>query len=145
MQAEVYFPTMGLESVIGLGVDIIEVERIARDLSEPMFVQEFCSEDEIAYCDRLKGPLRAMCYAARFSAKEAVIKALDEPGLNWREIIIRRRESGQPYVELTGGARNRAEELGVSSLYLSFAHIKSITIAFCVAEGNPPSLDMGRA
>lgn len=123
---------------MGVGVDIVELERISKDLTEiPGFAEQFCSEDEISYCNTLRDPLRSMCFAARFSAKEAVIKALGGGGekeLDWREIIIKKRASGQPQVDLIGGARLRAQELGVTSLQISFAHIKAAAIAFCVAS-----------
>ncbi len=125
--------------IIGTGVDILEVNRMVRDLADlPDFASEFCSDEEITYCDSTHGFKRAERYTTHFCAKEAVIKALGGGGeteFNWREIIVKRKESGQPYIELIGQAKLRAEELRVAGLPISIAHDRNTVIAYCIAIG----------
>lgn len=140
MQAGVYFTTMGLERVVGIGVDIIEVERIARDLQDcpGTFEETFCSPQEIALGESLDSTLRPSFYANHFSAKEAIIKALGGGGdkgneieLDWREIDL----GSDGCVNLSGRARQRAKEIGAKHLALSFRTEKDIPLAVCIAYG----------
>ena len=90
-----------MTKVCGIGIDITEVARIRRLYKRtPSFLKRFFTPEEIAYC--LKG--RNICerIAARFSAKEAVIKALDRKDLPLKAISISKTETGRPEVALKG-------------------------------------------
>ena len=109
-------------SVLGVGVDIIETERIERSLERfgERFLHRVFTDGEIGYCQSMKYPARH--FAARFAAKEAVSKAFGTgigKAMGWREIDIRKKESGEPFVILNGGAEWLAGERGVNSVFVS--------------------------
>ncbi len=83
---------------ISLGVDIVEVRRVARLVNSARFVERVFTEREVAYCRDKKNA--AQHFAVRFAAKEAVYKALGEPGVGHKEISVKNDPSGKPRVEL---------------------------------------------
>jgi len=122
--------------IIGIGVDIIEVARIAAALAHPRtgerFRRRIFTPGENAYCQpRRHG---AQSYAARFAAKEAAMKALGD-AYGWQEIEVIRHDSGAPSIQLHGRAAARAAELGVRRVHLSVSHIAEQAIAYVIAEG----------
>lgn len=119
--------------IVGVGVDVVEVARIERVLARyPRFVSRIFSDDEIAYCD--DQGRRAECYAARWAAREACVKALGGvPQGRWRDIRVVRGQNGEPAIELGGAARARATAIGVDRVLVSFAHERTIAVAYCVA------------
>ena len=122
--------------IIGIGVDVVEVDRIRRLLdSQPGFRDRVFSSAEIVDCQEQADP--GPCYAARWAAREAAAKALGGvPQLDWREIAITRGPGGEPQMDLEGKARARADELGADRMLLSISHEKSVAAAFCVAVGS---------
>lgn len=121
--------------IVGIGVDVVEVERVRRILERhPRFRERVFTEAEISYCDAKGAPAGA--YAARWAAREACIKALGGiRGVRWHDIHVQRARSGAPSVSLEGPARARADEVGVSDVLLSLTHERSVATAFCVAVG----------
>jgi holo-[acyl-carrier protein] synthase len=124
--------------IVGIGTDVVEVERIRHSLEHPLtgarFRERVFTPVEVEYCTRR--PHSAESFAARFAAKEAVMKALGRgfgEGIGWREIEVV-RDAGQPVIVLHGRARDQADELGANRWYLSLAHTKLQAIAFVVAE-----------
>ena len=100
--------------ILGIGSDIIDIRRIARTLDRfgSRFTDRVFTELERAKCDRRA--LRAASYAKRFAAKEACSKALGtgfRRGVYWRDLGVVNLPSGQPTMELTGGARARLDQL----------------------------------
>ncbi len=100
--------------ILGIGSDIIDIRRIARTLDRfgDRFTERVFTERERAKCDRRA--LRAASYAKRFAAKEACSKALGtgfRSGVYWRDLGVVNLPSGQPTMELTGGARERLDTL----------------------------------
>jgi len=86
---------------LGLGIDIVEIRRIARLAKlNTRFLNRVFSKEEIAYCSGKKGKWQH--FAVRFAAKEAVWKALGSSGLALRDISIRRDRLGRPHVVLRG-------------------------------------------
>ncbi|MBI5243175.1 MAG: holo-ACP synthase [Elusimicrobia bacterium] len=85
-----------------IGLDIVEIERIARLGRSRRFIERVFSREEIRYCDGKR--LRWQHYAARFAAKEAVWKALGRRGLALKDISIARAPSGRPAVRINGRA-----------------------------------------
>ena len=123
--------------IVALGVDIIEIARIEDAFARlgHRFRDRIFTESEIAYCES-RGSRHAS-YAARFAAKEAVMKALGTgwgDGVRWRDIEVRRAESGGPSVFLTGQAFERFRELGAAKVHLSLSHSREIAIAQVVFE-----------
>jgi holo-[acyl-carrier protein] synthase len=121
--------------IVGIGVDVVEVGRVERLLERrPAFRRRVFTDAEVAYCERNARP--AGCYAARWAAREAARKALGGVrGLRWREISVERARSGAPRLALQGSARERADQVGVDDVLVSFSHERSVATAFCVAVG----------
>jgi holo-[acyl-carrier protein] synthase len=120
--------------VIGIGVDIIEIDRIRAALENPKtgerFRQRVYTAEEIDYCSRRRRSFES--FAARFAAKEAAIKALGQFAA-WHEIEVVRKD-GPPSLHLHGRARTRATELGVQRVFLSLSHSQNLAIAYVVVE-----------
>lgn len=125
--------------IIGIGIDVIEVERIDDALEEfgERFLDRVFTAGEQAYCGQQRRP--AIHYAARWAAKEAVSKAFGTgigAELGWIEIEILRRDSGEPELVLHGGAREHASELGVKEIKISLTHAKHYAAANAVVLGD---------
>jgi holo-[acyl-carrier protein] synthase len=121
-------------SVIGVGIDIIEIERVRTALERggERFLTRVFSKTEAEYCRSRRHPARH--FAARFAAKESVIKALRVPpgmGWLWRAIEVA-GAGGPPTIRLSGRARERADQLGVSALHLSISHSDAHAVAVVV-------------
>ena len=116
-----------------VGVDLIEIERVARALDRYAGFRERCfTEAERAYCDSRPNP--AQHYAARFAGKEAVGKALGSGvRFTWREIEIRGRP--KPGVHLSGRTKAWAERVGAGRIELSMTHSRGLAAAICVVDG----------
>jgi holo-[acyl-carrier protein] synthase len=116
---------------LSVGVDIIEIDRVAATLARfgDRFLQRIYTASEIAYC---RG--RAPQLAARFAAKEAVMKALGTGtrGVGWQEVEVTRKRSGEPGIALHGRAATRAEKLGIDHLALSLSHSRHYAVASVV-------------
>lgn len=125
-------------SVVGLGLDLVEVSRIRVLLEKngDRFKQRVFTSGEIEYCDSCANS--AMHYAARFAAKEAVAKALGTgfaAGVSWQDVEVRRNELGVPSVLLHGTAVQVADTLGVQRWVLSLTHTETAAAASVVAIG----------
>ena len=100
--------------LVGTGIDIIEIDRIAQSIARfgMRFLTRVFTPEEIAYCQRKKNS--AESFAARFAAKEAAAKALGtgfRSGVFWRDLGVVNLPSGQPGMQLTGGALARLEAI----------------------------------
>lgn len=128
----------GIDGAVGLGMDIVEIERMKRILERtPRFRARVFSEDERAYCDGTSMP--EVHYATRFAAREAVVKALGtgfSQGIGVRDIEVRRNTKGRPYVVLSGRAREIAREQGVRELplSLSYTHTDAVACAMAITD-----------
>ncbi|MDZ4063543.1 MAG: holo-ACP synthase [Coriobacteriia bacterium] len=121
-------------SIRGLGVDIVEIDRMRDALRRhPQMRERLFSEDERAYCDKRNKP--EIHYAMRFAAKEAVLKALGTgfAGMRFRDVEVSRDDSGRPVPVLVGRAAEVAEERGVIEMHLSLSFTHSTAVASAVA------------
>ena len=129
--------------VIATGVDLAEIERVARALAArhgERFRARIYTAEEQRYCDS-RGRGRAESYAARFAAKEAVMKALGVGwggDAGWQDICVVRRRGGPPMIELSGAALATARRKGIARLSLALSHAGGLAVAFVVAEGEGP-------
>jgi holo-[acyl-carrier protein] synthase len=116
-----------------VGIDLIEIARIARALDRYPGFRERCFTDaERAYCDSKANPPQH--YAARFAGKEAVGKALGSGvWFTWREIEIAGRP--KPGVTLSGKTKAWAERVGAGRIELSMTHSRDLATAVCVVSG----------
>ena len=109
----------------GIGVDIIEIERVDRAIRNPRFVERIFSPAEVEYCGQ---SVRAERYAGRFAAKEAVAKAFGR-ALCWHDVEILPQKGGAPLVRLSGEA---AELLGGRRIMVSISHCHAYAVAQAV-------------
>ena len=118
---------------ISVGVDVIEIERVAATLARfgDRFLERVFTEGETAYC---RG--RAPQLAARFAAKEAVMKALGTGtrGVGWREIEVTRKRTGEPGIALHGRAAERAARLGIDRIAVSLSHSRHYAVASVIGR-----------
>lgn len=119
----------------GIGVDMLEISRMERVLARrPNFARRVFTEEERAYCDRSARP--AEHYAARFAAREAVLKALGTgfaEGIGLRDVSVARDDAGRPQVVLSGRAAEVAREQGVREIALSISHTHDVAVANAIA------------
>lgn len=118
----------------GLGVDIIEIERIKDAiLKHQRFKKRFFTENEINYCEDHQSPWPY--YAARFAAKEAVVKALGTGfrGFKWTDIEITKDELGKPEVLLHNKAQSLLEEFQIKKIMISISHSRDYAVAQAIA------------
>ena len=126
-------------SVVGVGVDAIEIERVRTALLRtPSLLTRLFTEAERASCVTRCGDLRYGGLAARFAAKEAVAKALGTgiSGFNFRDIEVLSSETGRPSVALHGGASAAAAAAGVTAVHVSLSHSTGVAVANAVAEAS---------
>ena len=123
--------------IVGCGVDMIEIARIAEALDRygERFSRRVFLPAEVAYCRRKRNAGES--FAARFAAKEAAAKALGtgiHSGVGWREIEVVRAPSGQPSVVFHGRAAARARLLGAENSAMSITHTETHALAYVVLE-----------
>ena len=121
--------------IVGIGCDIIEIERIARAIKSESFIRRVFTAEEAAYCQR-RGQQAAASFAARFAAKEAVLKALGT-GLregSLQEIAVDNDGLGKPLVQLSGHFAMLAKQLGVKNMQISLSHSREFAVAYVIME-----------
>ena len=129
----------------GIGVDMLEISRMERVIERrPNFLRRVFTEEERAYCERSARP--AEHYAARWAAREAVVKALGcgfGNGVGIRDVSVVRDERGAVRAQLTGGAAKVALEKGVVEVALSISYTREVAVANAVAvtEAVKPKVD----
>jgi len=130
--------------ITGLGVDIVEIDRMKAALERrPKLKERLFSAEEREYCDKRSRP--EVHYALRFAAKEAVLKALGTgfSGMRFCDVEVIREASGRPVPRLSGRAAERAEQLGIIEMHLSlsFTHTTAVASAVAITEGARPRKD----
>jgi holo-[acyl-carrier protein] synthase len=125
---------------VGLGVDIVEIDRIRAILKRtPHFIERVYTEQERAYCSSTAQP--EVHYATRFAAKEAVLKALGTGfacGIGPSDVEVVRRTSGRPTVALHRRAAVIAREQGIREvpLSLSYTHTDAVACAMAITDNS---------
>jgi len=124
--------------IAGLGIDIIEVERVAEKMEKDNGFRELVfSAREIAYCESKTH--KHEHYAARFAAKEAFFKALGTGWLNgtaFNEVEIINNAQGKPEIALLGVTNDTVRALGNFSITVALTHIQSTASAVVILETN---------
>jgi holo-[acyl-carrier protein] synthase len=123
--------------IVAIGIDIVEIPRIEEKLSQgnTRFLNRVFTVGEIEYCEKRGSKFAS--YAARFAAKEAVMKALGTgwgDGVGWKEIEVVNDEAGKPKINLTGRALEKFNELGARTTHVSLSHSKDSAIAQVIFE-----------
>lgn len=121
--------------IVGVGCDIIEVDRIRQALAKAPVKLRIYTPAEISYCES-KGVAADISFAGRFAAKEAVLKALGTGlrGGKLQEIEILSGALGRPQVFLHGHFADIAAEIGIKKIHLSVSHIDKTAMAYAVME-----------
>jgi holo-[acyl-carrier protein] synthase len=124
--------------ILGLGIDVVEIGRIARLLEGPpalagRFLSRCFTPGERAFCEAHRD--RAARYAARFAAKEAAVKALGAPrGVSWQDLEVTRAEGRAPTLAISAKAAAAGKRLGVARIHLSITHDGGMAAAVVVLE-----------
>jgi len=123
--------------IVGTGIDIAEVPRIAESIARfgDRFLQRVYTEGEIRYCESKAN--RHERYAARFAAKEAAMKALGtgwNHGVRWRDVEVARQAGSRPTIIFHGKAAEFAAKLGAVRVALSLTHTKEQALAQVILE-----------
>jgi len=123
--------------IVGIGVDIVQVSRI-RQLVEShgeRFLRRAFTDREVQYCSGCAHPEQRL--AARFAAKEAVLKALGvgwQKGASFRDVEVCTNQLGAPSIELHGRTLELSRRLGVDRIQISLSHDRTYAVAHAVAE-----------
>lgn len=120
--------------MIGIGVDLVEVDRMRTVLARtPTMAARCFTEGERAYAEAARDP--AERYAARFAAKEAVMKALGVGlgAFDWHDVEVVRSEDGAPSLVVTGRAAALAADRDVTRWLLTLTHTATMAEAIAVA------------
>ena len=120
-----------MSSIIGLGLDVAEIPRVAALIERygERFIRRLFTDGEIDYCTRRRAP--AIHFAARFAAKESGMKALGtghSQEVLWRDLEVVRR-AGPPQLQFHGGAARRFNALGARSSLLTITHTEALALA----------------
>lgn len=123
--------------ILGIGFDLIEVARIAKQVdSDSRFKEKIFSPAEIEYCESC-GVNKAQHYAARFAAKEAFFKAIGSGyrrGLAFSEITIINDELGKPIIRLSGKTADHARQNQFGGIHVSLSHLRELAGAVVIIE-----------
>jgi holo-[acyl-carrier protein] synthase len=123
---------------VGVGIDAVSIERMRRIADASVrglrFRARVFTERERNTCEGRRDP--AECFAARFAAKEAVMKALGADGISFafRDIEVVREGSGAPTVVLHGREADRARSLGAGRIHISLTHAEPLALASVMVE-----------
>lgn len=113
-----------------IGIDIIEIDRLERALKRhPRLLSRLFTSAELEYCMGRGRPAASL--AARFAAKEAVMKVLGVGlgGCSFRDIEIGREDGGRPRVVLHGRAKELSRRIGIKNISVSLSHCRSFATA----------------
>lgn len=125
--------------IVGIGVDIVEVPRI-KDACirwQDSFLRKIFTEGEIAYSKARKFSYQHL--AARFAAKEAVLKAIGDSSIHrieWREVEVLNDEFGKPVIRLSGEAERIKEKKGICEIIITMSHTSKLAVANAVLVGH---------
>lgn len=118
--------------IVGIGTDLIEIERIKKASEKEAFLKRVYTERECRLAGKNSSRL-----AGNFAVKEAVSKVLGTGFRSFwpKEIEVLRDEKGKPYVNLYGEAKKQAEQLGIKRMFVSITNTAVYASAFVVGEG----------
>jgi len=122
--------------IIGIGVDLVKIGRIEKAAKGSGFLERVFTEREREYCSRQKYP--AQHYAARFAAKESILKAIGtgwSGGVRWIDMEVLHGEGGGPIVNLSGRVKDMMDLKGVKQVMLSYSHDEGYAVAQVILVG----------
>ena len=123
--------------IVSIGIDIVEVYRIAETLARtPRFGERVFTDAERTYCEA-KGAAAPQSYAGRFAAKEAFLKALQtgwRGKITWRDIEILSNDQGVPELNISGEAAELFKNSGATQMHLCISHTSEHAVAQVIFE-----------
>jgi holo-[acyl-carrier protein] synthase len=128
-------------AIVGIGVDVVDVDRFRRSLERtPTMRTRLFTVAELAYVAPKIDPVPSL--AARFAAREAVMKALGVGigAFGFHDVWVHRSDDGVPSLVVTAGARTLADAAGVTSWHVSLTHTHHVAAAYVIAESSHPPL-----
>jgi len=125
--------------VIGTGVDIVEISRIKQAAKKwsDKFLKRIFTARELAYANGKSIPYQHL--AARFAAKEAVLKAIGDSAIHrieWVNVEVLNDEYGKPVVNLSGAAKKIKQEKNISEIIISMSHTRAYAMANAIILTN---------
>ena len=123
--------------IVGIGVDLVDIARFERSIERtPRLIERLFAPSERS--------LPPHSLAARYAAKEALIKALGgSDGVRWTDIEVTREASGRPLFALTGTTAQAVAGRGITMVHLSLSHDAGLATAYVVAEGTGAAVPNG--
>jgi len=121
--------------IVGIGIDVVDLARFERaaDRTPALLTRLFADAEQLD--GDARRPLRSM--AARFAAKEALIKALgDSTGVRWHDMAVVSDGLRNPGFEVYGALAGIVAARGITRIHLSMSHDAGVAMAYVVAEGN---------
>jgi holo-[acyl-carrier protein] synthase len=121
--------------IAGIGIDLIEVKKIARNIHSEAYLRKVFTEAEIEECKLAVNS--AERFAGKFAAKEAFMKAIRKgirQGVWFTQIEVLNEESGAPYVRVNREMESLIRELSVNKIHISVTHTKSTAAAIVILE-----------
>jgi holo-[acyl-carrier protein] synthase len=122
--------------IIGIGIDIQEIAKLAESLATPAFVQKVFTPDEIGLCTAQRFPDQH--FVGKFVVKEAFMKAVGSgirQGVWFSQIEVLNRENGAPYVQLYREAARIAETLHIQTIHVTLSHSAGVAVGVVILEG----------
>ena len=128
--------------IVGIGTDIVECVRIGQMIAKhgELFLERVFTAREIRYCHARKNATEH--FAGRWAAKEAILKCLGtgwRKGISWTDVEVRNNFDGAPHVFLGGAAKEHAQTLRISDIWLTISHCRTYATAYALAvSGTTP-------
>lgn len=124
--------------IVGTGIDIVNIHRIERVMTRwgKSFLDRVYTEREISLCQQKHNP--SQCFAIRFAAKEAFLKALGvglRNGIQWRDIEIENDPMGKPFLSLHGRVKEILQTYRIERTLITLSHDYSYAVAHVILEG----------
>jgi holo-[acyl-carrier protein] synthase len=124
--------------IVGTGIDVVNIERIQRTMSRwgNAFLRRVFTEREILECQKRIRP--SECFAIRFAAKEAFLKAIGwglRNGIQWIDIEVQNDPLGKPFLSFHGKAKEVLEALKIEKPFLTLSHEYPYAVAHVLLEG----------
>jgi holo-[acyl-carrier protein] synthase len=123
--------------IVGIGIDLVKIDRIDKAVrNHTGFLEKVFTDKEREYCTRQKFP--AQHFAARFAAKEAVLKAIGtgwSTGVKWTDMEVLHGEGGGPIVNISGRVKDLMDLRGVKQIFVSYSHDEGYAVAQAVLVG----------
>jgi len=124
--------------IIGTGIDIVNIDRIERLIARwgNLFLGRVFTEREIIWCQQRARPPE--CFATRFAAKEAFLKAIGwglRNGIQWRDIEVENDPMGKPLLAFHRKAKDVLEERRIKKALITLSHDRPYAVAHVLLEG----------